>query len=549
MNATIRGVKQRQTLALPSWLPLAVLLMAAFLLRVTGIDWGAPVPGRLWSFHPDESQVLVAALDLNIFTGKLDNGFYNYGQWYLLAAGTLIHILETLKVVATPLAGIAPTAESLITARLFTALLGTATIWFVFDSARRLGNKAAGFLAGATYAVMPLAVQHAHFATVDVPAAFWVAVTTWAAIAFHASGNSKILAIGAIACGLGAATKYNAGLSLFPLLTAWILRNERKATELLGALLITAVAFVIGCPGSLLNTSQFIKDIAFEARHVGAGSEQIFTNTIPGYLYHPLVNGPWVVAYLWPAIGLGLVNVGLRRKAAELIPLVFALPYFLLIGAAQVKFARYALPLLPVLSIYTGLLFVRKPDQRPYLGAFASICCALTLFASMVWVRQFTAIDPRIQAATAVKAAGTGVVTFARRPWFWSASLSPQIAHFSPKLAADDARAFDGIPQLVVPPDGSEWSVDGLSQLTAGSVLTLSELEIMDAVRLRDTQPMLFLDAAHTLLPTTKVYGSPVSIPLISSFRSSTYNGWLTLQGVPHDMLYVNPQIWVLSGR
>jgi hypothetical protein len=80
-------------------------------------------------------------------------------------------------------------------------------------------------------------------------------------------------------------------------------------------------------------------------------------------------------------------------------------------------------------------------------------------------------------------------------------------------------------------------------------VLTLSELEIMDAVRLRDTQPMLFLDAAHTLLPTTKVYGSPVSIPFISSFRSSTYNGWLTLQGVPHDMLYVNPQIWVLSGR
>lgn len=526
-----------------------MLIMAAFLLRITGIDWGVPAPGRLWSFHPDESQVLVAALDLNVFTGKLDNGFYNYGQWYLLAAGTLIHILETLKVVAKPLAGIAPTAESLITARIFTAVLGTATVWFVVDSARRLGNKAAGFLAGAVYAVMPLSVQHAHFATVDVPAAFWVAVTIWAGIAFRETGSSKILAIGALACGLGAATKYNAGLALFPLIAAWLLRKERKATEVIGALLITAVAFVIGCPGSLLNTSQFIKDILFEARHVGAGSEQIFTNTMPGFLYHPLVNGPWVVAYLWPAIGLGLVNIGLRRKAAELIPLVFALPYFLLIGAARVKFARYALPLLPVLSIYTGLLFVRKPDQRPYLGAFASICCAFTLFASMVWIRQFTAIDSRIQAATAIKAAGTGVVTFARRPWFWSASLSPQIAHFSPKLAADDARSFDGIPQLVVPPDGSEWSADALGQLSAGSVLTLSELEIMDAVRLRDSQPMLYLDAAHTLLPVTKVYGSPINIPFISSFRSSTYNGWLMLQGVPHDMLYVNPQIWVLSGR
>ena len=526
-----------------------MLIMAAFLLRITGIDWGAPVPGRLWSFHPDESQVLVAALDLNVFTGKLDNGFYNYGQWYLLSAGTLIHILETLKIVAKPIAGVTPTAEALITARLFTSLLGTVTVWFVVDSARRLGNKAAGFLAGATYTVMPLAVQHAHFATVDVPAAFWVAVTIWAGIAFRETGNSKILAIGALACGLGAATKYNAGLALFPLLTAWLLRKERKATELIAALLITAVAFVIGCPGSLLNTSQFIKDILFEARHVGAGSEQIFTNTMPGFLYHPLVNGPWVVAYLWPAMGLGLVNIGLRRKAAELIPLVFAVPYFLLIGAAQVKFARYALPLLPVLSIYTGLLFVRKPDQRPYLGAFATLCCVLTLFASLTWVRQFTAVDPRVQAAAAIKASGTGVVTFARRPWFWSASLSPQIAHFSPKLAADDARAFDGIPQLVVPPDGLEWSVDALFQISSGSVLTLSELEIMDAVRLRDAQQMLYLDTAHSVLPVTKVYGEPINLPLISTFRHINHGGWLTLQGVPHDMLYVNPQIWVLSGR
>lgn len=159
--------------------------------------------------------------------------------------------------------------------------------------------------------------------------------------------------------------KVQRGAFSFPLLTAWILRKERNATELVGALLITGVAFVIGCPGSLLNTSQFIKDIVFEARHVGAGSEQIFTNTIPGYLYHPLVNGPWVVAYLWPAIGLGIVNIAIRRKVTELIPLTFALPYFLLIGVAQVKFARYALPLLPVLAIYTGLLLseIRTSDR------------------------------------------------------------------------------------------------------------------------------------------------------------------------------------------
>jgi hypothetical protein len=71
----------------------------------------------------------------------------------------------------------------------------------------------------------------------------------------------------------------------------------------------------------------------------------------------------------------------------------------------------------------------------------------------------------------------------------------------------------------------------------------------MDVVRLKDTQPMLYLDTAHSVLPVTKVYGQPINLPLISSFRQSNHGGWLTLQGVPHDMLYVNPQIWVLSGR
>ena len=122
-----------------------------------------------------------------------------------------------------------------------------------------------------------------------------------------------------------------------------------------------------------------------------------------------------------------------------------------------------------MLSIYTGLLFVRKPDQRPYLGAFASICCVLTLFASMVWVRQFTAIDPRIQAATAIKAAGTGVVTFARRPWFWSASLSPQTAQLRTTLSADDDRGVDGYCALGVRPVGHGRRVGVLGLLTGGT--------------------------------------------------------------------------------
>ena len=546
VNATIRPVMQRTQIMIPVWIPVALLMFGAFLLRIIGIDWGLPTAGRLWSFHPDESQVLVAAQDLNIFTGRLDNGFYNYGQWFLLTTGTLIHIGERFGLLRAPVAGGIPTAEALLIARLVSAILGTATVWFVMDTAKRVGSKACGLLAGSVYSVMPLATQHAHFATVDVAATFWISVAMWGAVGFCTNGSKRSMMIAALAVGFAAATKYNAGLSLFSLVLAWALRPTRQLSLLVALLTVTGITFVFGCPGILLNTSQFLNDLTFEARHMGSGSENIFVDTLPALFYHPFINGPWAVGYLWPAIGVSLIHVLIRRRHEDFILAIFLVPYFALIGMAQVKFARYGLPLLPVLAVFTGYLFQKRASGRNYLGWFAALCTILTAPVTVGWVHQFTVEDSRSLAAKAIRTSQLPTVLFARRPWFWSPSLSPEIGHFSPGYAAKNAQTFEGPPSLIVPTLSSEWDTELLLSSEAAS-LVISEIEVTDVLRLHNKKTELYLDAAKRIYPRVAVYGTPLRVPGLTPFRNTLYGGWMTLQNAPHDMLYVNPQIWVLT--
>ena len=82
-------------------------------------------------------------------------------------------------------------------------------------------------MAATLYAVCPLAAQHGHFATVDVPATFWVTAALVAALT-----SRRWLLIGILA-GLAAATKYNAGLVLLAGVAAWTLSEKRALSGLL----------------------------------------------------------------------------------------------------------------------------------------------------------------------------------------------------------------------------------------------------------------------------------------------------------------------------
>lgn len=529
-----------------SRLVLPLLLLAAGLaLRLSGIGWGLPDRDRLWSYHPDESQVVVAARGLNVFGLQLDSGFYNYGQGYLLAAGTLIHLGEAAGLVPPSPENI-PSAGALLAARLLTALLGALTCLLVADTGRRLYGDRTGVAAGLLAAVAPLAVQHGHFATVDVPATFCVALALSAAARYVGAPRRRWLLACAVAAGFAAATKYNAGLSLLSGAAAWWVSGPRRPRDLALLPVGAAVAFLLGCPGAAINFSQFRTDLLFEAAHMGSGSENLFVRTPPGWIYHLGVNLPWALGPALTLTALAGVAVALRRRApGDAVLAAFALPYFLLIGAAQVKFARYGLPLFPALLLWSGALCEGSGRGRRLATVVVVASGTMALLIALGFNAAMAGPDPRDQAARHLRDQGVHRVGFARRPWFWSPPLAPGLAHFSPLAAYRSAIAWPGPPTLAAPDLDHEWDVSFLAE-SAPDAVALSELEYADVLRLGDPKAKDYLAALAKEYPRRTLFFRPVALPLLPFTRLDESRG-LPMQRLPHDMTYPNPTVVVFE--
>ena len=162
---------------------LALVVILGLFLRVEGIRWSLPDARHpLATYHPDELINLEAALKVDIPHLQLDTEFYNYGALYFYMvsfAHTVARgwgfIPSTPQSVTALMPEAAPERAALfLVGRSVTAIMGTLTIVAVYFLGRRLYGRRAGLLAALLYAVAPLAVVHAHFLTVDVPATFFV---------------------------------------------------------------------------------------------------------------------------------------------------------------------------------------------------------------------------------------------------------------------------------------------------------------------------------------------------------------------------------------
>lgn len=539
-NGIIRAVNTSRRVP---WL--LFLLAGAFALRTWGIAWGLPDEARVWSYHPDESQVLVAALALDLFSARLDSGFYNYGQGYLLLIGTLAHGFERIGLIGPIPADVPPPPITLLIARLLTAALGTLGCALIQRTGSRIHSPTAGWIAAIVWAVSPLGAQHAHFATVDIPAATFVCLTLFLVATWREKHHSLWLVAAGVSSGFAGSVKYNAGLVVLAALAAWLLTKPRKISDLAGLVTGTVTGFFVGCPGALVNPGRFREDLLFEATHMGSGSENLFYGTAPGWIHQALVNLPWAVGpVLAVCTPIALVSLLRRRTPTDVVLAAFALPYFLLIGSAQVKFARYLLPLLPVLCLWIGIWAAEArnlPDPRRgrFIGGTvrAGIAMAFLLCAALVSV--FNGTDPRDQAARHLRTSRAIRVAFARRPWYWSPPLAPGLAHFSPAGGWQAALQWAGTPSLAAPDLEQEWSLDFLDQSGADAVV-MSEFEAEDSLRLGEKRVVDYMTGLESRFPRKTVFTAPPALGPIVFLKTVERYG-LPVQSLPHDMTYANP--------
>jgi hypothetical protein len=533
-------------------------------LRLYGIDWSLPNPTHLFSYHPDEILVVGAARNVDIPHGRLNPHFFNYGSLY-------IYLISLLLPPAR-----AAFANSLFTdylvARLLAAVLGAATIYVTYLIGKRLGGAKVGFAAAAVMAIIPLHTVHSHYAAVDVPATFWVSLSLLGAVAAADSRKARWYVLSGAAAGFAAATKYNCGLVVLSILTAHTLSCIRERTSqnlrarhYLGlpalALACTAAAFLLGTPGVLIATNEFWRDFSYEMRHTSTGHGLVFVGTGSGWWYHLSYNLRYGLTL--PLLVLSVCGVGYlawRRRPAEIALLAFAVVYYGLIGAFEVRFMRYLIPILPVLAVAAGTLLsalasppAEEPAKRrwPRITALVAgvLACVWSLVYTCAHLTLFVGPDPRDKAlawlVSNAKGESVGLTTV---PWFYS----PPVSIYNGGPQSEKAfRLYAGQSQFRLTVLGTD-----AAQLRASQELpkyfVISDFEYGDALRLLSSgsvppsaveQVEAFADfwrALHAKYKLVAVFSKNPSLgPLVLPKRALP----------PHDWMYPYPTIRIYQRR
>lgn len=406
---------------------MAVLLLAAFALRIYGLNWD---DGQY--LHPDEryivEYVLVGRIHWpsswhNLFdpahsslnprsddpaTGKPRD--FAYGALPLFVTGAAAQVMTWITGVNWH-----ATDHVYKVGRFLSALLDTLTVLLIFLIGRRVFSKRVGLAAAVIAALAPMSIQLAHFFTTDSWLTFFVAVTILWSIRAAESGKARWFAAAGAGFGLAMATKGSvftlAGLlAVTAAYDFWRrLKDEQyghalrqSVSNLCLAGLCTVAAFALFEPYALARPNIYINAIRNQAHIVSGSFDVPFTRQYIGttpvvYQVEQLVKwgfGP--VAGVLAIVGLiPLVVRFLRRRAAgETVLLAWFLGYGLVITIPETKFMRYLAPLVPVLAICGGLAFeVIWQFARRHLnrGLAMAVPSALVLGA-FLWTASFSTI-------------------------------------------------------------------------------------------------------------------------------------------------------------
>lgn len=541
------------------------ITLLGLLIRLWGIGWSLPDARHpLATYHPDELVNLNASLAADIPHGQFDFGFYNYGafDFYLVSLSQIIgRGYGWIPTTSSPpdqskldhaIAAAPEQAALFLAGRLVSALLGSVTTIIIFAIGTRLAGRKCGVVAALFAAIAPLSVVHAHFLTVDVPATFFVCMTLLWSLRLLEKQSWREYGLASLWAGLAAATKYTAGIVIVAPILAHILNNnplacrKHRTAEFVVLIVLFLIFFLLACPGPILNLTAFwdgtypgtgVKYELFEHSRTGHGL--LFVNTGIGWWYHLVISLKYGVRIPLLIAGLiGLIWAIKKRSKADLILLTFFLIYYAASGLSAVRFARYMIPLIPILCIWAARFLTDPTHFIIHRKVFA---CLVVIVALHEWVNTYRLVqqmagnDPRDEAADylVLHSKPGSSVAFATIPWFYSPPLSPLFGAMAAPQRAQSAEMTSRF-HLRIPT--TEWDIEVLTP--EPDYLVMSDIETMHAVdRLKLSAPTAFMKAIPADMQPVVFGPSPALGHLIPG------------EIYPEDLLYIQPTVTIYEKR
>lgn len=340
----------------PRWAGVAVFLACLALaawLRLRLVGFGLP-----FVYHPDEPTNL-NVISMMVRNTDANPHFFNYPSLFLYLNVPGQALVQSLHGALPPIAmqsmanGIAPVPDAFVAARLTTLAFGLGILPVLWLWGRREGLSTVTLgIIGLLFALSPLLLLHSTYATPDVFAAFFTAAALSLTGRIVAEGRSRDIAFAAVAAGLAASAKYNAGFALAAVALAVLLHGRGWRGVMRGWLIAgvaAAIAFALTSPFVFLDPLSAWRDISSELRHYRHGH--------PGSQGLALIPNLGVLASEFGPLLLMVPLSVLPRSPnvrLNLPALAYVVGYFGLVSAQKVFAERNLLPLFPPILFLAG---------------------------------------------------------------------------------------------------------------------------------------------------------------------------------------------------
>ncbi len=334
------------------WTGLAVVLVGGLGLRLWGVKSGLPyVYGVDEAAHFVPRAIAMSGSELNphYFDNPPALTYLLHGVFYLWFGGYsgVVHA-----------AALHPAAVYEL-ARVTVAVLGTLALWLLYVLGSRLFDRRVALLATALEAVAFLPAYYSHLALNDVPALVPVTMALIGCAGVVKQGRRRDYALAGLGIGLGAATKYTAGIVLLALVAAVAIRalgddRARQRRPLAGLMLAgvaALLAFIAANPYALLDFHAFTHELAQEsavAEEAGGKLGAPHESGLVYYLWTLTWGLGWVPALA--AVGGGVLAWVRSRSAAWLLTPAIVV-FIVIMGTEERFFGRWLMPLIPGLCL------------------------------------------------------------------------------------------------------------------------------------------------------------------------------------------------------
>jgi 4-amino-4-deoxy-L-arabinose transferase-like glycosyltransferase len=368
---------------------LYLILLAAFLVRIIGLDWNLP-HSMFAPYELDEYSTVKIALqvlrDRNFSPGSFlwpSLYFYiqafaygNYCFWALLMG--FLQSLNDLTI-----------REVYLVGRMTTVLFGVANILLVYLIGKRMYSKKVGLIASLFLSFSLLHVKYSRLIRPDIPMAFFITLSFFFIYLIYERGKTKDYLLATLFAGFSIATKYTGVFLIVPIFLAHLfygLKEKKKLfsiffdKKVLLVIIFIAVGFFIAFPYALVRYRYLFVTIGNWLR----GLNKITANQ-PGeinswvyYITYSLNHSLGYALAIFSLIGI-IYGIFTHRKK-DILLLSFPLLYYFIMGSFSRHGDRYFLPIVPFLTIIAAMFLVKVISRISFSQSKRNLTLAIIAF-------------------------------------------------------------------------------------------------------------------------------------------------------------------------